>query len=230
MGARQGSTQLWPQHVALTVGWNDRVRVPSRWVFPEALITDMQGRKGCYWFVTPFSLYWFSLGMGARPLNILSSENSAHLLSGMPHDHPSVRNTAAVHLLSIRAEHQTLTAHGGGRFSSGDSSIRSPAHSEPCAHPVRPVSSIPVLSQATGPLPQLALLICSPIRGPLTGQQACLGIFWIHVVSVSSNSRRTQGRVPCCADRSTAHPEALSEVCWEEAWLCGISFIAATKS
>lgn len=148
----------------------------------------------------------------------------------MPHDHPSVRNTAAVHLLSIRAEHQTLTAHGGGRFSSGDSSIRSPAHSEPCAHPVRPVSSIPVLSQATGPLPQLALLICSLIRGPLTGQQACLGIFWIHVVSVSSNSRRTQGRVPCCADRSTAHPEALSEVCWEEAWLCGISFIAATKS
>lgn len=133
MGAQQGSTQLWPQHVALTVGWNDRVRVPSGWVFPEALMTDMQGRKGCCWFVTPFSLYWFSLGMGARPLNILSTENSAHLLSGMPHDHPSVRNTAAVHLLSIHAEHQTLTAHGGGRFSSGDSSIRSPAHSEPCA-------------------------------------------------------------------------------------------------
>lgn len=198
MGAQQGSTQLWPQHVALTVGWNDRVRVPSGWVFPEALITDMQGRKGCCWFVTPFSLYWFSLGMGARPLNILSTENSAHLLSGMPHDHPSVRNTAAVHLLSIHAEHQTLTAHGGGRFSSEDSSIRSPAHSEPCAHPVCPVSSMPVLSPGNwAPAPTCSPHLLPdpgpPHWGLLTGQQACLGIFWIHVVSVSSNSRRTQG-------------------------------------
>lgn len=74
MGAQQDSTQLWPQHVSLTVGCNDRVRVPSGYVFPEALITDMQGRKGCCW---------------------------------------SMRNTTAVHLLNIHAEHQILTAHEG---------------------------------------------------------------------------------------------------------------------
>lgn len=43
-----------------------------------------------------------------------------------------MRNTAAVHLLSIHVEHQTNSPQG---FSRGDRSVHTPAHSEPCAHP-----------------------------------------------------------------------------------------------